>query len=139
MICTPDKETIFPLAITWEATKYTTSKFGDVSEGCPLMFIVEEETTCLDIFPSFPLNDFIVVQYNVVLSKEKLVRYQLISINSDACIELERNTREQSKAMKWHAFRMNRITASVCGDIVTRKKGVTFYMYSLSVTFTLNS
>ncbi|KAH9524544.1 hypothetical protein Btru_027145 [Bulinus truncatus] len=35
---------------------------------------------------------------------------------------LEVKTKRQSKTVEWHQWRWNRITASKCGDIITRRK-----------------
>jgi len=61
--------------------------------------------------------------YQIVLGKEKTTFFKSIEVGEDKCVEYEKLTREQSKMTTWHTLRENRITASVCGDIVTRKKG----------------
>ena len=67
--------------------------------------------------------------YHIVLGKEKKTFYKSIEVGQDSCVEFEKITWEQSKMTTCHTLRANRITASVCGDIVIRKKGFIWIVY----------
>ncbi len=46
------------------------------------------------------------------------------NIDHDACLEIEKNTRAQSNCAEWHSERKSRLTASLFGHVMNRRKNI---------------
>lgn len=59
---------------------------------------------------------------SIALDNSKSVKLESLSITEIQANNIEVTTRLQSRDPKWHKIRQDRITASVAGDIIRRKK-----------------
>ena len=64
------------------------------------------------------------IELQVVLDYNAYIQFNSLSISENEAFEIEESTRLQSEDPKWHRVRKDRITASVAGDIVKRRKGM---------------
>ena len=75
-------------------------------------------------FPALPASDFMENNVSVVLNHGKQVMLDSLVVTKAQAAEIEGSTRLQSQDPKWHKIRQERVTASIAGDIVRRKKGM---------------
>lgn len=69
---------------------------------------------------------------SIALDYSKSVKLESLSISEKQPNNIEVTTRLQSQDLKWHKIRQDRITASVAGDIIRRRK-VTKTAYKFNV------
>uniref|UniRef100_A0A8W8NUK7 SWIM-type domain-containing protein n=1 Tax=Magallana gigas TaxID=29159 RepID=A0A8W8NUK7_MAGGI len=73
-------------------------------------------------FPPLPVRNVMRNSVSVVLDHSRTLKLESLSISEVQASEIEEATRLQSEDPKWHKIRQDRITASVAGDIVRRRK-----------------
>ncbi|XP_062617264.1 uncharacterized protein LOC134278970 [Saccostrea cucullata] len=111
-----------------EQQKDVCTKFGNFPIGSPkgvqqklhseyVLNILDAED-----FPSLPKQNTMINNVAVVLDYNKSVKLESLSVSEMQASEIEVSTRLQSQDPKWHKIRQDRITASVAGDIIRRKK-----------------
>lgn len=69
---------------------------------------------------------------SIALDYSKSVKLESLSISEKQPNNIEVTTRLQSQDLKWHKIRQDRITASVAGGIIRRRK-VTKTAYKFNV------
>ena len=62
-------------------------------------------------------------QLNVILNEKRDRSFSSIFVSEEDCHHIKEMTRLQGDSSQWHAIRMDRITASLSGDIVKRRAG----------------
>lgn len=106
------------------------TKFGKFPRGSPLAtqqkLHHDYVLSILDAgdFPDIPVKNMMVNELQVVLDYNAYIQFNSLSISENEAFEIEESTRLQSEDPKWHRVRKDRITASVAGDIVKRRKGM---------------
>ncbi|XP_062581922.1 uncharacterized protein LOC134243706 [Saccostrea cucullata] len=111
-----------------EQQKDVCTKFGNFPIGSPIgvqqKLHSEYVLNILDAedFPSLPKQNTMINNVAVVLDYNKSLKLESLSVSEMQASEIEISTRLQSQDPKWHKIRQDRITASVAGDIVRRKK-----------------
>ena len=99
------------------------SQFGPVPIGSPLSYQLKPHINTGDIithpdvqFPHFPLPN-IESHYSTVLTKAEQELYNGLHTDRALALEIEEQTKEQSKDKKWHEVRRQRLTSSVFKEI----------------------
>ncbi|CAC5395491.1 unnamed protein product [Mytilus coruscus] len=107
----------------------TDTKFGKFPKGSALGYqqklsahyilnILDED------FPILPIDNFMLNTLQVELDRTKTTSFNAIKVSMDETRNTEVMTRLQSDDPRWHAVRLDRLTASVAGDIVKRRVGL---------------
>ncbi|XP_048257330.1 uncharacterized protein LOC124136371 [Haliotis rufescens] len=79
-------------------------------------------------FPDFPLKNSIgPSSIPTDHSDSQTVNLEALSVTIDQSIEIEKSTRTQSSLPKWRKVRQSRLTASVAGAIIKKKRGFDNY------------
>ncbi|KAK3106870.1 hypothetical protein FSP39_001733 [Pinctada imbricata] len=106
----------------------TETKFGKFPKGSPLAVQHKLQTEYIlnildaEDFPKLPVKNFMRNRLSIVLGQQKLVRLESMKVTNEQSAEIESMTQLQSKDPKWHKVRRERVTASIAGDIVKRRK-----------------
>ncbi|XP_046577620.1 uncharacterized protein LOC124285440 [Haliotis rubra] len=83
-------------------------------------------------FPDLPLNNSIgPSSIPSDLSDSQKVNLEALSVTYEQSIEIEKSTQAQSSDPKWRKVRQSRLTASVAGSIIKKKRGFENYATSL--------
>ena len=127
---TIDKSCLFLSVVDHEnQARDTETKFGKFPKGSPLAIQNKLQSeyvlNILDAedYPKLPLNEHMKNRVSIVLNEQKSVSLESLTVTSQQSAEIESMTQLQSKDPKWHRVRKERITASIAGDIVKRRKG----------------
>ena len=127
---TIDKSCLFLSVVNLDdQQKFVHTKFGKFPMGSPIgvqqKLQSDYSLNILDTedFPSLPLQNLMVNNVSIVLDHTKLLKLESLAVTEDQVRDIEKSTRLQSQDPKWHQIRQDRITASVAGDIIKRRKG----------------
>ena len=82
-------------------------------------------------FPNLPVRNVMKDNASFVLSENQLNKFDSLKLTEDEAIEIEENTRNQSKDPKWHKLRHSRITALTAGETAKRRAGITIDLFCL--------
>lgn len=111
-----------------DQTRDTATKFGNFPRGSPLGVQQKANSEyilnildCED-FPNLPAQNFMTNNLAVLLDHSKSVKFDSLSVTEEQATEIEKMTRLQAQEPRWHKIRQDRITASIAGDIVRRRK-----------------
>lgn len=105
------------------------TKFGNFQKGSSLATQQKLHSDYMlnimdaEDFPPLPVRNVMRNSVSVVLDHSRTLKLESLSISEVQASEIEEATRLQSEDPKWHKIRQDRITASVAGDIVRRRKG----------------
>lgn len=111
------------------------SALSNIDKSCLFLSVVDPEHQQNDVsdymlnimdaedFPPLPVRNVMRNSVSVVLDHSRTLKLESLSISEVQASEIEEATRLQSEDPKWHKIRQDRITASVAGDIVRRRKG----------------
>lgn len=109
--------------------KVVDTKFGKFPKGSPLAVQQKMNSNLIlnildaDDFPKLPSQNVMINNISTVLSETKHLKTDSLSVTTDEASEIESLTQLQSQDPKWHRIRLDRITASIAGSIVKRRKG----------------
>ncbi|XP_056016152.1 uncharacterized protein LOC125677134 [Ostrea edulis] len=108
--------------------KVVDTKFGKFPKGSPLAVQQKMNSNLIlnildaDDFPKLPSQNVMINNISTVLSETKHLKTDSLSVTNDEASEIESLTQLQSQDPKWHRIRLDRITASIAGSIVKRRK-----------------
>jgi hypothetical protein len=107
----------------------TETKFGKFPKGSPIAVQQRKNSSLVlnildaEDFPKLPLQNVMINNFSTVLSENKHIQTRSLNVTQDEASEIESLTQLQSQDPKWHKIRHDRITASIAGSIVKRRKG----------------
>ncbi|XP_076116381.1 uncharacterized protein LOC143083892 [Mytilus galloprovincialis] len=122
-----DMDILFDTVVTEHRTELVQTEFGKFPKGSILSYQQKMASDYLlnlmdnNSFPELPLKNVMINNFETVLMKDQLKKYDSLKVTLLESKEIEEGTRLQSNDPKWHKIRRDRITASHAGEIAKRR------------------
>jgi hypothetical protein len=109
-------------------TQLVPTKFGQYPRGCVLSYHQRVSSEYIinnyadTTFPTLPVANKMYSNVAICLTESQTALMQELELTNDQIINFEIETRVQSSSSLWHRLRKGRITASIIGSVIKRKK-----------------